>query len=85
MISSSCGESDEKRAAGFALLLARVEHLFLVDVDQRDRCFRAIEFRIARGRENDLAVSREKIDRLLVPKRAQRAGEFFRRSSAAPS
>ena len=61
-------EGEEKRLAGFALLLSSLRGFFLVDVDQRDRRFRTVEFGIARRHEDDLAVPGQEIDRLLIPK-----------------
>ena len=71
------GEGEENRAAGLALLRAGLLGLFGVHIDESDRRLRAVELRIARGDENDLSVSREKLDRLLVPEGAQRAGQLL--------
>ena len=77
-------EGQENRATGLSLLRAGLLGLFGVDIDERDRRFRAIELRIARGHEDDFSVSREKLDRLLCSR--MRAGcrlVFLFRSLAA--
>src|SRR5205823_6936886 len=72
-------ESDVHRTSGLMLLRARGRDPVRVDITQSHRRLGAIQFRIVRGRQQDLSVLSEKLDRLFVPKEAQRAGEFLSR------
>ena len=53
------GQGEEHRPTRLELLLARRGDARFIDVGQRDRCFRAIQFRIACRDEDDLSILRQ--------------------------
>src|SRR6266567_6506056 len=71
------GKSKEKRGSSFSLLIARPVNNHHVDVGENGRRLRAIKVWVASCDKNDLAVPRQKVDRLLIPKCPQRACQLL--------
>src|SRR5437762_12443758 len=71
------GKSKKKRDSRFSLSIARPINNHHIDVSDDVRRLRTIKVWVSSCDKNDLAVSRQKIDRLLIPKRSQQTRQFF--------
>src|SRR6266403_1064906 len=71
------GKSKEKRGSGFSLLIAPPVNNHHIDVGENGRRLRAIKVWISSCDKNDLAVPRQKVDLLLIPKCPQRACQLL--------
>ena len=69
-------QCNEQRLSGFALVGSGRCDFLRINIDQSDGRFRAIQLRITRRSNRHLAVTDQQLNRLLIPKTPQRAGEF---------